>query len=119
MRVLARGTVPDCTGKGCQVDAEPLEMDLGATGLAVDWRLGGGDAIPQDDEELWRIPLDGRPGTLLDVGIAGECGFGGGYSFTAFGSPVVAGPRVAYLRTRGDCYAADSAFALSGPSPLA
>jgi hypothetical protein len=119
VRLLGRGTVPDCQEKGCAVDAYPVAMDLGPTGLAMVWDLAGGDAIPQEDEELWRVPLDGRPGTLLDVGVAGECGFGGRFSFSGFASPVVVGSRVAYLRVRGDCYESDSAFVLGGPSPLA
>ncbi|HEU4975049.1 MAG TPA: hypothetical protein VFT50_08155 [Baekduia sp.] len=115
---LGRGTVPQCGAVPCGRIAQPEQLDLGPSGLAVTWFLRGGDAIPQDAEELWRIPLDGRPGTLLDTAVMGECAMGGALSFVSLASPRLDGLRVDYLRLAGDCWPTRSAFVETGPSPL-
>ncbi|MFK9339984.1 hypothetical protein ACJEKK_25620, partial [Escherichia coli] len=79
--------------------AQPLQIDLGRRALAMTWVLQGGNTIPQDGQELWRMPLDGRPGTLLDAAGMRECGFGGPISFVWLISPSLTGRRVQYLRT--------------------
>lgn len=115
---VARGTVPGCSRRSdtCYRVAIPRALDLGPSRLAFTWKLAGGDAIPQEDQELWSVPLDGRPGRLLDAGGAGECGFGGKYSFRSFGTPSIAAGRVSYVAYMGDCYVTDSTFTVAGPA---
>jgi hypothetical protein len=120
---LARGTIPVCPADGpdgprCYRTATPRALDLGPARLAVVWPLAGGNAFAQVGEELWSVPLDGAGGRLLDVGGAGECGFGGSYSFRRFGRPFVAHRRVSYLAYLGDCWLTDSTFTRAGPRPL-
>ena len=92
-------------------------MDLGPNRLAFVWALAGGNAFAQEDEELWVQRLDGSTGRLLDVGGAGECGFGGPYSFRLFGAPFLRRATVSYLAARGDCRLSESTYTRSGPSP--
>lgn len=114
---LARGTIPTCprAERRCYRTAAPSSMDLGPARVAFVWTLAGGNGYPQEDEELRAAPLDGSPGRLLDVGGAGECGFGGPYSFRRFGHPLAWRGRVSYLAARGDCRLTDSTFTMSGP----
>lgn len=110
LRPLARGSVPSCRGiRHCSAFAQPVAMDLGSTGLAVLWSLEGGNAYPQS-QELWRIPLDGAKGTLLDVGGVGEC------AYVTFASPGIDGAGTSYLRATGYCAPTGSALVVGGPS---
>jgi hypothetical protein len=125
LRRLARGTIPTCgeeprhDSNPCSRSALPGSIDLGPRGLAMVWDLQGGNSIPQHSRELWRIPLYGASGRLLDAGVSAECGFGGpnDISFVSFFSPSIIGDRVAYLTLSGDCWPTHSAFTISGPRP--
>jgi hypothetical protein len=116
---LGRGTIPVCPqdARNCFRVAAPRSMDLGPTRLALVWALAGGNAFAQEAEELWIEGRDGSTGRLLDVGGAGECGFGGSYSFRLFGQPSVMQRRVSYLAYLGDCWLTDTTFTVTGPDP--
>lgn len=116
LRRLDRGTIPACPAATprCSRVAAPRSMDLGGSRLAFVWALSGGNAFAQENEELWIGRTNGSPARLLDVGGAGECGFGP-YSFRLFGQPSLTGRRVSYLAYRGDCALTDSTFTQAGP----
>lgn len=113
---LGRGTIPTCrpAERRCYRVAAPRSMDLRGSRLSFVWALAGGNAFPQVNEELWIESANGSAGRLLDVGGAGECGFGP-YSFRFFGQPFLNGRSVSYLAYRGDCRLTDSTFTESGP----